>query len=149
MALKGTKSKAISHLLLRKWASLTPRLRERSLGHRKGCVEGSPATQTPAQGRQQHITRCLTMDKWLDQHYRSGGELSLSLQEPNSVQGPRLTPTILCRAGLPCPVSHRQRNAFKSGDSPLEPLSKCAAAGVPGPRARPEGFDGVPEHLFP
>lgn len=77
-----------------------------------------------------------------------GGELSLGLQEPNLVHGPRLTPTMLYRADLPCPVSHREYNAFKFGDSLFGPVSKCEAVGGPGPCAHPEGLDGIPKLLF-
>lgn len=88
------------------------------------------------------------MGRGLGQCCRSGEELSLVLQEPNSVHGPRLTPTMLYRASLLCPLSHREYSAFKSGDSLLGPVSKCEAVGGPGPCAHPEGLDGIPKRLL-
>lgn len=56
--------------------SLTPGLRDTSLGHRTGRIEGNPAGETPVWGRQQHTSRHLVTDRWLGQHHRSGGEKS-------------------------------------------------------------------------
>ena len=69
----GSNPKASSPLLPRKWVSLTPGLRETSLGHRTG----TPAGETPVWGRQQqHTSRHLVTGRWLDQHHRSGEEKS-------------------------------------------------------------------------
>ena len=74
-----------------------------SLGHRTGRVEGNPAGESPVWGRQQqHTSRHLVTDRWLDQHHRSGEEKSGACRSLSLFTAPDSLPP--CPAGQASPT---------------------------------------------